>query len=87
MLRSTGEKGLLYGYMNSQPPPTAAMALRVVSGYFSRDGGAVGGLLARAGWCTRHTYMMQSQSKMYDPTSFIEGTPTPRMLRILCVLW
>jgi hypothetical protein len=27
MLRSTGEKGRLYGKMNSQPPPTAAMPL------------------------------------------------------------
>ena len=31
MLRSTGEKGRLYGKMYSQPPPTAAMALLVVS--------------------------------------------------------
>jgi hypothetical protein len=28
MLRSTGEKGRLYGNMNSSPPPIAAIALR-----------------------------------------------------------
>jgi hypothetical protein len=27
MLRSTGEKGRLYGNMNSSPPPIAAIAL------------------------------------------------------------
>ena len=78
--------------MYSQPAPTAAIALLAVSlcrlpRWCCSCKYEVARLADMPTCRVPCTYMMQIQSNMYDATSFVDGTPMPRMVLMFASEW